>query len=118
MHWTTLEMILTHSEPPGYRVPQLRDKLKLGPYVDRILVILQQDKQILKKQRHNARRIYERLRDEGALGRRYLGPRSRQPSPGPPPPPRRPAATSRRCLVVRDRSSCSIRARSVPSSAA
>jgi hypothetical protein len=42
MHWTTLEKILTHSEPPGYRVPQLRDKLKLGPYVDRILVILQQ----------------------------------------------------------------------------
>ena len=22
MHWTTLEKILTHSEPPGYRVPQ------------------------------------------------------------------------------------------------
>jgi len=68
MHWTTLKKILTHSEPPGYRVQQLRDKPKLGPYVDRIRVILEQDKQIPKKQRHTARRIFERLREEGYRG--------------------------------------------------
>jgi transposase len=68
MHWTTLEKILAHSQPPGYQVQQLRDKPKLGPYVDRIRVILEQDKQIPKKQRHTAKRIFERLREEGYRG--------------------------------------------------
>lgn len=64
MHWTTLEKILTHSEPPGYRMQQLRDKPKLGPYVDRIREVFKQDKQIPQKQRHTAKRIYERLQEE------------------------------------------------------
>ena len=68
MHWTTLEKILSHSEPPGYQVLQLRDKPKLGPYVDRIRAILKQDKQVPKKQRHTAKRIFERLREEGYTG--------------------------------------------------
>jgi transposase len=68
MHWTTLEKILAHSEPPGYQLKQLREKPKLGPYVDRIRVILRQDKQIPKKQRHTAKRIFERLRAEGYRG--------------------------------------------------
>jgi transposase len=68
MHWTTLEKILRHSEPPGYQLQQLRDKPKLGPYVDRIRVILRQDKQVPKKQRHTAKRIFERLRAEGYRG--------------------------------------------------
>ncbi len=68
MHWTTLEKILTHSAPPGYRLQQLRDKPKLGPFVDRIRVILRQDKQVPKKQRHTAKRIFERLREEGYTG--------------------------------------------------
>ena len=68
MHWTTLEKILAHSQPPGYQVQQLRDKPKLGPYVDRIRVILEQDKQVPKKQRHTARRIFARLREQGYRG--------------------------------------------------
>ena len=31
MHWKTLKKILTHSEPPGYRLRQARPKQKLGP---------------------------------------------------------------------------------------
>lgn len=68
MHWTTLEKILQHSEPPGYRLLQLRDKPKLGPFVDRVREILRQDKQVPKKQRHTAKRIFERLREEGYAG--------------------------------------------------
>jgi len=68
MHWTTLEKILQHSEPPGYRTDTPRAKPKLGPYLDRIAQILQDDKQAPRKQRHTARRIYQRLRDEGYQG--------------------------------------------------
>ncbi len=43
MHWTTLEKILNHSSPPGYRMQRLRQKPKLGPYVDFIHQILIRD---------------------------------------------------------------------------
>jgi transposase len=68
MHWTTLEKILSHSSPPGYRMEKLRQRPKLGPYVDRIRHILQLDKQAPKNQRHTAKRIFERLRQEGYAG--------------------------------------------------
>jgi len=68
MHWSTLEKILSTSQPPGYRMQKLRQKPKLGPFVDRIRQILQQDKQVPKKQRHTAKRIFERLQAEGYTG--------------------------------------------------
>jgi transposase len=68
MHWTTLEKMLEHSEPPGYRMSQTRPKPKLGPYVGRIEEILKQDKELPKKQRHTAKRIYERIQEEGYTG--------------------------------------------------
>jgi transposase len=64
MHWKTLQKILNHSQPPGYQTKQVRERPKLGPYVGRIRAIIEQDKQIPKKQRHTAKRIFERLRDE------------------------------------------------------
>ena len=33
MHWKTLEKILTHPEPPGYRMKSPRPESKLGPYL-------------------------------------------------------------------------------------
>lgn len=68
MHWTTLEKILSHSQPPGYQRQQAPRRPKIGPYMDRIRQILDQDKQYPKKQRHTAKRIFERLRDEGYSG--------------------------------------------------
>jgi transposase len=68
MHWSTLEKILTHSQPPGYRMKQLRRKGKLGPYVDAIRRILAEDKLVPKKQRHSAKRIFDRLQAEGYTG--------------------------------------------------
>jgi transposase len=68
MHWTTLEKILRHSVPPGYRMRKPRPKPKIGPYLERISQILESDKSFPKKQRHTAKRIYERLRTEGYRG--------------------------------------------------
>ncbi|MFM8469009.1 MAG: IS21 family transposase, partial [Limisphaerales bacterium] len=40
MHWLTLQKMLTHPEPPGYRQRQARPQQKLGPYQERIEQIL------------------------------------------------------------------------------
>jgi transposase len=64
IHWGTLNKILGHSEPPGYRLGKPRTKRKIGPYLEIIDQILQQDKDVHRKQRHTKRRIFERLREE------------------------------------------------------
>jgi len=64
IHWDTLNKILEHSEPPGYRLGRPRAKRKIGPYLDIIDQILRDDKGVHRKQRHTKRRIFERLRDE------------------------------------------------------
>ncbi len=43
MHWTTLEKILRHPEPAGYRMLQERPKPKIGPFLERISDIHQSD---------------------------------------------------------------------------
>ncbi len=68
MHWTTLERILQYSEPPGYRLTKERSKPKIGPFLDRIADILESDKQLPRKQRHTAKRIYERIKEDGYQG--------------------------------------------------
>ena len=65
LHWTTLEKILSHGEPPGYRTRVPRPKPKVGPYLERIAQILESDRELPKKQRHTAKRIFERLSEEG-----------------------------------------------------
>ncbi len=64
MHWRTLEKILEHSEPPGYRRTKPPAKPKIGPFVPKIIEILESDKQLHRKQRHTAKRIWQRLVDE------------------------------------------------------
>ncbi|MGC9963585.1 MAG: IS21 family transposase [Acidimicrobiales bacterium] len=59
-----LEKILANSEPPGYRQQAARPKPKLGEFLGVIDEILEADKTAPPKQRHTARRIFERLRDE------------------------------------------------------
>ena len=68
MHWQTLEKILTHSVPPGYRLRKSRSQRKIGPYLDRIRQIIKGDQQLPRKQRHTAKRIFERLQAEGYTG--------------------------------------------------
>ena len=76
--WDVLNKILAHPEPPGYRQQIARPKTKFGPYIGVVDAILENDRQAPVKQRHTARRIFDRLRDEhGYLGseitvRRYV----------------------------------------------
>lgn len=64
IHWDTLQKILNHPEPPGYRRTAPRPRPKLDPFLSVIHHILEGDRKVHKKQRHTARRIFERLRDE------------------------------------------------------
>ncbi|MDP7650061.1 MAG: IS21 family transposase, partial [Candidatus Thalassarchaeaceae archaeon] len=57
--------------PPGYRREQAPSRPKLDPYRGVIDQILEQDQPSPKKQRHTAKRIYERLRDEHGFPGRY-----------------------------------------------
>ena len=59
--WHTLEKMLAHEEPPGYRQRQPRHKPKLEPYLPIIHEILEGDRQTPPKQRHTATRIFQRL---------------------------------------------------------
>ncbi len=69
IHWETLKKIVEHSEPPGYRLREPRHKPKIGAYLERIAHIIEQDKVLPKKQRHTAKRIYERIRQMGYEGK-------------------------------------------------
>ncbi len=67
--WKTLEKVLTNSSPPGYRRTKPYEKPKIGAYLDRIGQIIEADRDVSRKQRHTAKRIYERIREEGYKGR-------------------------------------------------
>ena len=62
----TVRKMLRYSVPPGYRRQQPARRPKLDTWVGAIDQILEQDKTESKKQRHTAKRIFERLRDEHA----------------------------------------------------
>jgi len=64
IHFQTLQKILRHDSPPGYRQSRPRAKRKIGPFISVIETILKSDKKAPKKQRHTAKRIFDRLRDE------------------------------------------------------
>jgi transposase len=64
IHWLTLKKILTHEEPPGYRRVAPPRRPTIEPVLPLIRQILDDDTTAPKKQRHTARRIWQRLRDE------------------------------------------------------
>jgi len=60
----TVAEMLKHAGTPGYRRQRLSARPKLDPFVAIIDKILEEEEPQLKKQRHTAKRIFERLRDE------------------------------------------------------
>ncbi|AXI44566.1 IS21 family transposase (plasmid) [Sulfitobacter sp. SK012] len=60
----TVAKILKHSVPPGYQRTTAPVRPKLDPFIGIIDQILKDDKRVIKKQRHTAKRIHARLRDE------------------------------------------------------
>ena len=68
IHAKTLEKILSNPEPQGYQMSKPRPKPVIGPFIGRIEEILKQDRDVPRKQRHTAKRIFDRLKDEGYAG--------------------------------------------------
>ena len=64
IHWDTLQKVLDHPEPPGYHRTAPRPRPKLDPFLPVVHQILEGDRKAPRKQRHTARRVFERLRDE------------------------------------------------------
>ena len=64
LHRDTVRKMLAYSVPPGYRRQSPPGKPKLSPYTGVIDRILEDDLRRPRKQRHTAKRIFERLRDE------------------------------------------------------
>jgi transposase len=60
----TVRKMLQYAVPPGYQRQQPIKRPKLGPWLGVINAILEDDKQRPGKQRHTAKRIFERLREE------------------------------------------------------
>ena len=64
LHRDTVRKMLEYSVPPGYRRRRPPRRPKIGPYTPIIDRILEDDLSLPRKQRHTAKRIYDRLRDE------------------------------------------------------
>jgi transposase len=64
LNFRTVQKILAQPEPQTYHRPAPRAQPILGPFLPLIHEILDDDHHAPPKQRHTARRIYERLREE------------------------------------------------------
>ncbi len=67
----TVKKALRYSAPPGYRRTQPVRRPKLDSFTGIIDAILAADRDIPRKQRHTAQRIFERLRDEHGFSGGY-----------------------------------------------
>ena len=63
----TIRKMLAYSVPPGYERKKPVKRPKLGPWLGIIDQILEDDKSQPKKQRHTAKRIWDRLKAEHAF---------------------------------------------------
>ena len=60
----TIAKMCRYSAPPGYMRTKAPERPKLGPLVPVVNSILEADKTAPPKQRHTAKRIFQRLREE------------------------------------------------------
>ena len=71
LHRDTVRNMVAYSVPPGYRRHSPPSRPKLDSFTGVIDRILEEDLSVSKKQRHTAKRIFERLRDEYGFGGQY-----------------------------------------------
>ena len=71
LHRDTVRKMLAYSVPPGYRRQTTPRRPKLEPFTGAIDRILEDDHKAPRKQRHTAKRIFERLRDDYGFDGRY-----------------------------------------------
>jgi hypothetical protein len=63
LHWETLQKMLAYAAPPGYRQSVKRGR-KIDVFADWVRGVLEADGLVPRKQRHSAKRIFDRLRTE------------------------------------------------------
>jgi hypothetical protein len=71
----TIRKVMRFSLPPGYARKKPIQRPKLGPWLGIIDQILANDQSQPKKQRHAAKRTWDRLKAEHAFGGGYTGER-------------------------------------------
>ena len=71
LHRDTVRKMLEYPVPPGYRRRTPPRRPELEPYTGVIDKILEDDLGVSRMQRHTAKRIFERLRDECGFGGGY-----------------------------------------------
>ncbi len=71
LHRGTVTKMLEYAAPPGYQRQHPPRRPKLDPYAPIIDQILQSDQTRPKKQRHTAKRIFERLKEEHGFTGQY-----------------------------------------------
>ena len=71
LHRDTVRKMLAYSAPPGYRRKGPPHRPKLEPFTGVIDRISEEALRVPKKQRHTAKRIFERLRDEDGFDGQY-----------------------------------------------
>lgn len=64
LNFRTVHKIVQQHDPPAYQSSQPRVKPVLGPFLPLLHQILEEDRHAPPKQRHTARRVYDRLHDE------------------------------------------------------
>jgi len=67
----TVRKMMRYAAPPGYRRQQPPKRPKLDPWVGVIDQIVEEDRGRPRKQRHTAKRIYQRLREEHGFSGGY-----------------------------------------------
>jgi transposase len=67
----TVKKMLSYAAPPGYRRTKPVHRPKLAAFTGIIDAILVADREVPRKQRHTAQRIFERLRDEHGFAGGY-----------------------------------------------
>jgi hypothetical protein len=60
IHWKTIDKVLANAEAPGYRQTQDRPKPLFDPFIPVVRHWLDGDKDVYRKQRHTAKRIFDR----------------------------------------------------------
>lgn len=64
IHWTTVKKILASPEPIPYKLAKPRQKPAIGEFLPVIEQMLASDRSAPKKQRHTAKRVFDRLKTE------------------------------------------------------
>jgi len=68
IHWDTLQRILRHSAPPGYRRQQAAEKSVITPWLGRLQELIEANADLPAKQRYTVKRMWDVLCKEGFTG--------------------------------------------------